>query len=432
MPDTPSNPPSSSGRIATFFGALFLILGLHLPFFPIWLDWVGLTSFQIAIILAAPLFLRLVIAPGIALYADRHNAHRMAILMLALVAIASALVLTGARGFWPVFVIAVLFTMAFSTIMPLIETIAVSGVKAHGHDYGRMRLWGSLSFIGVGFVGGWLVDWHGPSIIVPMLALAVALTFLAGLRLPPSGTKLTATLQPETSAAQVQRTEAAHQDTRRDAKRLMTSGLFFVFLLAVSAVQGAHGLFYTFGALHWKSQGISTTWIGALWAIGVLAEVALFAYSRACVAHVGAVMLIVIGAGAGVVRWFCMAWDPALWMLVPLQILHGATYGATHLGAIYFMARAIPEHIAGTAQALYGALAAGVATGAMTLSSGPLYDAMQAYGYLVMAGVAGVGLLAALVVKSSWSGDYLIADRSQTEPERAAEIGPKFPVGPNL
>lgn len=428
MPDTLSNPQSSSSRIATFFGALFLILGLHLPFFPIWLDWVGLTSFQIAVILATPLFLRLAVAPGIALYADRHKAHRMTILALAIIALCAAALLTVSHGFWPIFLIAVLFTLAFSTIMPLIETIAVSGVKSHGHDYGRMRLWGSLSFIGVGFIGGWMVDWQGPIIVVPLLIVAVAITFCAGLRLPGAD----AGYRRDAHAEPVYDGTASRQATRSDATRLMTSGLFFVFLLAVSAVQGAHGLFYTFGALHWKGQGISTTWIGALWAIGVLAEVALFAYSRVLVARMGAVMLIIIGAGAGVLRWFCMAWDPGLWLLVPLQILHGATYGATHLGAIFFLARAVPEQISGTAQALYGALAAGVATGVMTLSSGPLYEMAQGVGYLVMAGVAGVGLLAALILQTSWSGGYLIDDSAAVEPDRTAEIGPKFPVGPNL
>ena len=38
--------------------------------------------------------------------------------------------------------------------MPLTETIAVCGVRTAGLDYGRMRLWGSLTFIVVDFVGG--------------------------------------------------------------------------------------------------------------------------------------------------------------------------------------------------------------------------------------------------------------------------------------
>ena len=40
--------------------------------------------------------------------------------------------------------------------MPLTETVAMSGVKAAGLDYGRMRLWGSLSFIAASLCGGWV------------------------------------------------------------------------------------------------------------------------------------------------------------------------------------------------------------------------------------------------------------------------------------
>ena len=46
--------------------------------------------------------------------------------------------------------------------MPLTETVAMGGVRAAGLDYGRMRLWGSLSFIAASFCGGWAVEPLGP------------------------------------------------------------------------------------------------------------------------------------------------------------------------------------------------------------------------------------------------------------------------------
>ncbi len=134
-------------------------------------------------------------------------------------------------------------------------------------------------------------------------------------------------------------------------------------------------MFYTFGALHWRSQGISTAWVGALWAVGVLAEVLLFAYSRAVVAHVGAAQLIAAGSAAAIVRWGAMSFDPPLWLLFPIQLLHALTYGATHLGAIHFISRAVPEEASGTAQALYATVAAGLLMGGATLLSGSLYAA---------------------------------------------------------
>lgn len=417
---------SSAVRVGVFFGALFLILGLHLPYLPIWLDWVGLTASEIAIITATPLFLRLGFAPLLAVYADRHNAHRRVILILAGLSVLAGLLLLSMRGFWPVFLITLAFTLSFATIMPLIETIAVSNVKSDGADYGRMRLWGSLAFISVGFVGGWMVDWQGAVVIVPMLVVAALATLLAGWRLP----------RQEHAAARARHEQspsfAASDMQSSEIKRLLGSGLFLLFLLSCSAIQGAHGLFYTFGALHWKAQGLSTAWIGTLWAIGVLAEVVLFAYSGAVVARFGPVRLLIFGGLAAVLRWLVMSFDPGLAILIPLQILHGATYGATHLGAIYFLARSVPDSAAGTAQAFYGACAAGVATGAATLASGPLYEALQGQGYSVMAGIAGVGLVSALLVQSRWGGGVLWGEPTPPEATRDADVGPKLPVGPNL
>ena len=40
----------------------------------------------------------------------------------------------------------------------------MSGVKAAGLDYGRMRLWGSLSFIAASIGGGWVVERLGPGV----------------------------------------------------------------------------------------------------------------------------------------------------------------------------------------------------------------------------------------------------------------------------
>ena len=60
--------------------------------------------------------------------------------------------LSQARGFWPILACTLVFALAWTTIMPLTETVAMSGVKAAGLDYGRMRLWGSLSFIAASLV----------------------------------------------------------------------------------------------------------------------------------------------------------------------------------------------------------------------------------------------------------------------------------------
>jgi PPP family 3-phenylpropionic acid transporter len=98
-----------------------------------------------------------------------------------------------------------------------------------------------------------------------------------------------------------------------------------------------------------------------------------------------------------------MGFDPPLALLVPLQILHGLTFGAAHLGAIHVMARAVPEGQAGTAQALYASVVGGVGMGAAMLLAGPLYADFGGRAYWAMAVLGVVSLAATLVLMRVWS-----------------------------
>jgi PPP family 3-phenylpropionic acid transporter len=267
----------------------------------------------------------------------------------------------------------------------------MSGVRAAGLDYGRMRLWGSLSFIAASFAGGWVLERLGSGSAIWLIVAGAALTTMAAHGLePPIGLgRLKAATSPP-------RLELA------GALGLLGSRTFLLFLLAAGAVQAAHAVLYTFGTLHWRALGLTTAWCGALWAISIAVEVGLFAYSRAVVARIGALELVALGSGAAVLRWLLMGLDPPLALLVPLQMLHGVTYGAAHLGAIHFMARAVPESQAGTAQALYASVTGGIGMGGAMLVAGPLYAGFGGRAYWAMALLGAVALAASLGLMRTW------------------------------
>lgn len=392
-------------RVALFYGALFVVYGMHVPYTPVWLDGRGLTASEISTVMAAPFFIRLLITPGVAMAADRTGRHRIMLIALAWASLAVVLALSQAHGFWPILLLAVPLIVSFSTIMPLTETVAVSGVRHAGLDYGRMRLWGSLTFVAASFLGGFAIAHWGSPAGIWLVVIGCVLTVIAAHMLPREAL---ATDAPDENRAPWWKAE--------EPVMLLRQPAFLAFLCASGGVQAAHATFLTFGTLIWQKQGLSGGWIGALWAIGVFAEVALFAVSGWLINTFGAVRLLAAGAALSIVRWIAMGFDPGLSALIPLQILHGVTYGASHIGAIHFIGKAVPVRAAGSAQALYATVAAGLAMGIATLIAGWLYASHGGASYFAMSAIAVAALAASLQLGRLWKGDELFdAHRAASE-----------------
>jgi PPP family 3-phenylpropionic acid transporter len=182
--------------------------------------------------------------------------------------------------------------------------------------------------------------------------------------------------------------------------RLFLRREFALFILATSLLQASHAVYYGFATLHWRAAGHSETLIGALWAEGVIAEVALFAVSggAAAVARLAPVPLLLIAAAGGVLRWSVLGLTDAVWALAAAQALHALTFGASHLAAMRFILREVPPEMTSTAQSLYYSLAGGVASALFMLGAGWLYAGFGAHAYFGMAAASIVGGAVALTV----------------------------------
>lgn len=380
-----------SARLALFYAALFGVYGIQLPFFSVWLDWRGLSPAEIGLVTATPLFLRLAVGPVAAFLADRSGDRRSAIVVAAGCGLAAVLALSQSQALLAILLFTAIFLVGSQTTGPIGEAIALSGVREHGVDYGRMRLWGSLSFIVVTFLGGAAVEHLGASSVIWMLATGMGALLVAACVLP-------APRQAGPQLGSFRRLTLGH------VAEVAASRPFLLFLCAVGMVQASHSVLYVFGVLHWQAQGLSSTTIGVLWSVGVVAEVMLFGVADRFVGRVGPMGYIVAGGVAAVLRWGAMALDPPVVVLFPLQVLHALSFAATHFGAMHFIHRAVPQEQAGTAQSLVAAVTGGFGMGAATLLAGVLYEPFGGLSYLAMAAIAGIGLAAAVRVKASWLG----------------------------
>jgi PPP family 3-phenylpropionic acid transporter len=208
--------------------------------------------------------------------------------------------------------------------------------------------------------------------------------------------------------------------------KLAHSPSFLLFLLAASLIHASHALYYAFGTLHWRAQGFADGTIGALWALGVVAEIGLFAASGRILAKWGAGRLLLAAGLAAALRWGLMAFDPPLWATMMLQCLHAMSFGAAHLAAMYFLSQAVPEDRGATAQGIYAAVVAGLVLGVVTIACGPLYRSFAGEAYAVMALLAAVGAASAVFLTRRWSGERVVGP-IQVQPHSVAGGGMTVP-----
>ena len=300
--------------VSMIFGTTSAVIGVHMPFLPVWFDWIGLSAYQIALLGAAPVFVRIFTVPVAGYLADRWGRAPEMVLWLSLAAIVGFLALTQMRSFAFVMATVVLLAFAWSPVFPLSETVAMGIIKRTGLDYGRMRLWGSVTFIVTNCAGGWAVERIGPQSVVWFLVGLVALSALAAYVL------LRAVRREDGAAGPV--VHAARRISQADVASLVGRRDFRLFLLSTGAVQSSHAVLYVFGILHWRAHGISAEWASLLWTVSIVFEIVLFAWSQQVLKRFDPVAMIAIGCAAGVVRWGVMAsirawccWCPCRWRM---------------------------------------------------------------------------------------------------------------------
>ena len=373
--DAPRSTPERAWP-AALYAAAFAGIGVQLPYFPVWLEQQGLGPFAIGALVAIPVLTRiLVTAPLMALVDRGLSARTLLLAANGALALAYAACLL-APGLALLAVIVVAIAIAQAPIISATDLVALEAMRRRpGLDYGRTRLWGSITFLAASLGAGYALGIAGPDAAIALLvALALAAMFVARLAAPARPRARTAGEKPAAPS------------------RTPLPGRPWLVMAAGACTQASHAALYAFGSIHWRELGYSGATIGWLWAIGVLAEILVFAGLGRSVgrARLG-LFCLVAGSAAALLRFAVMALDPGLAATFALQVLHGLTFGATHLGTMAGMAALAPERARGRAQGTLSALGA-LATALGTTASGIVYAYGGAYAFTAMTPLAAAGL----------------------------------------
>jgi MFS transporter, PPP family, 3-phenylpropionic acid transporter len=397
-------------RLAMFYAALFVALGVQLPFLPVWLAAKGLDAGAIGMALAIPQIVRVVTIPLATRSADRRDARRGALMVTAAAAALGYGVVALAPGTGGLMAAFALASAFYTPIMPLTDAYALRWLSRPTPDgerrapgmraYGPVRVWGSAAFIAGSFAAGAMLDLLPARDLIWLVVGALVLTAAAACALQPLVPLVP--LVPVEPVGPLGPHGAGAATRASSARALLRDPAFLAIVGASSLIQASHAVYYGFSALSWTSAGLDGTAIGGLWAIGVVAEIVLFAVSGRL--SVAPATLLLLGAVGAVIRWSAMALDPPTALLVPLQCLHALSFGTTLLGTLGLMTRTVPPGLGATAQG-YLAVALGLVMAAAMGLSGVLYARWGVLAYAAMALTAAAGGVFA------WAARGLVRDR---------------------
>jgi PPP family 3-phenylpropionic acid transporter len=275
-----------------------------------------------------------------------------------------------------------------SAVIPGNDLVTTEAVRqSQGLHYGRIRSFGSFAFLLASIAAGYLVDAAGASAVIGALALT-----------PLLGLAATHFALPGETDRDPRRPEAEED---RAAGRL--PGILWLVMAAAAVTQGSHAGLNAFGSIHWRALGFSDSVIGYFWAVGVLAEIAVFYFlGRAVGRDSSGLGLLLLGSAAASLRFALMSLDPGLAASFALQLLHGLSFGASHLGAMAALAALAPEAARGRAMGIGSSLVA-LGSAAATVASGPIYRSAGSAVFACMAPLAALGFVLTLVAIRSLS-----------------------------
>ena len=363
------------GRLGGFYFFYFAYLGTFAPFFSLYLESVGLSAFDIGIVMALPALTR-IIAPHLwSWLADRTSAP---VRVVRLTGVAGTIAFLGVfAGTQLAVIVATIFAMTFfwSAALPLIEATTLTHLGEETSRYGPVRVWGSVGFI-VAVVGvGHLLDYVALA-AVPVLVLAMMIGMLA-------------------YAFAVPEAPAVHHAAEASLGRVLFSPQAIALIGAGACMSAAHGPYYTFYSIHLVAAGYSKAATGWLWALGVICEIAIFAWMPRLFRAFSLRAILIASFALAVVRFLAIGWlAGSLVALLAAQLLHAATFGAFHAASIGYVHKLFRGRLQARGQAVYGSIAFGVGGALGGFFSGYAWDVWgPAITFTCAAGCALAGLV---------------------------------------
>nr|WP_324259215.1 MFS transporter [Cellvibrio fontiphilus] len=363
-------------RLSGFYFFYFAVVGALIPYWGVYLKSLGYSSQDVGVISAIILATR-IIAPNFWGWLADRTQKRLRIIrvgsLLAMLIFAGILV--DSRYWWLVMVVSC-YTFFWHAVLPQFEVITLGYLGNNYSRYGQIRLWGSIGFM-VAVVGlGWVFDFF-PIRYLPVFILSfLALIWLSSLSLKDMTVK-------------------QYAQSHSGILAIVMQPTVLCFLVVSFLLQFSHGPYYTFYTLYLvDNYDYSRSSAGLLWALGVLAEVAIFIVMFKLLQFFSLRALLLFSLLITTLRWLLIGYGAeSLVILLLAQLMHACSFGVAHSVSIELVRNYFSGGHQGQGQALYSSFSFGAGGAAGALAGGMMWDASATNTFLVAALSAGIALV---------------------------------------
>lgn len=360
--------------MSALFLCYFSFVGTAMPYLSLYLSARGLSIEAIALLVSLPQMMRIG-GPLLWGWLADHSGRSATILKASALAAMAGVVAMGLAGESFALTFAALVWLFFATTaqMPIGESMALASAGGDAGIYGRIRAWGSIGFIGAVTGVGVLLDRFGAASLPLWMGLATCALIVAtfGVHTRPA-------IRVASAGASL--------------RRRLREPAIVCFLVASFMMIFAHGAFYGFFSLFLERAGYTKTAIGVVWAVGVIAEIALFRWQRPLFVRFDAMTLLSASLLAATLRFGLLGGWGAGWVIVVVtQLLHALTFGLHHSATMALLHRWFEPAQQARAQAVYTTVGYGFGGVTGGLVAGWAWSAVSPETAFLVAAAAALG-----------------------------------------
>ncbi|MFC1858931.1 MFS transporter [Thermodesulfobacteriota bacterium] len=353
--------------VGTQYFVYFGVLGIFLPYFNLYCYHLGFSGFQIGVLSALRTAATVLFPLLWGVLADRFLIRKPIYIFCNFISTALWALYLYTVDFWLMLAITVSYGIFYAPLIAFLEAFTMDVLDSEKKSYGKIRVWGSISFITLVVIVGRIIDIYSVKIILLLIL---------------GGSLIQAALSTTIPDIRIKKERPSYPKVTVLLSRRVIVFFFCAFLMLVS-----HGAYYGFFSIHLENLGYGNTFIGIAWALASASEILVMINSDKIFKRFSLVNVLVFSFLVAAIRWFALYFAKTPALILITQVFHAITYGSFHIASILYIDFLTPDEAKTLGQAFNNSVTYGLGIMVGFFLTGYLYERTGSFALFAMSGM---------------------------------------------